>query len=395
MRKQFLILSVVFWSLAATATNYYVKATGGNDSSSGEKWSEAFASIEKALLTAGSSDVIYVAAGVYTGNYEMKEGVTVLGGYPADASDGTTDANRVYPGKAAVAQQTILRPITGRALTQAAVFTESTLWEGFVIEGTAIVIGSGGGAYLWENGILRNSIIQSCEATNYGGGIYAGKGSRIEGCLVTNNTAADGAGVYTSGGVVLNCTIIDNIATGVQKQLSSATAPAIGNFYYNDRTWSVTLDNSKSLIGVICYLSPFGDRGGLIMYNQGSTGTYDDSMNWASGMEISDFKDWRLPTITEWLWIQNGDPNWLANGNDYEPYYINLVNLALGAAGLTAITKTYDYWSKSEYRVESGGVETYTSAWVHNMYQYPQARNYKTALKTANKYRALVHPFYY
>ena len=56
-------------ALCATATDYYVNATTGNDDLNehdGQSWEAAFATIDCAVTNATASDVIHVAAGTYT-----------------------------------------------------------------------------------------------------------------------------------------------------------------------------------------------------------------------------------------------------------------------------------------------------------------------------------------
>ena len=56
---------IAFWmimSASAFAVRYYVKTTG-NDSNSGDSWTSAFKTIEKATQTAQKGDVVWVAEG--------------------------------------------------------------------------------------------------------------------------------------------------------------------------------------------------------------------------------------------------------------------------------------------------------------------------------------------
>lgn len=66
--------------------------------------------------------------------------------------------------------------------------------------------------------------------------------------------------------------------------LSSVTAPALGDLYYSDGTWSSTLDGSKTPVGVIVYLDKNGDayhftEMGLVMClkNAGGYSLADDN----------------------------------------------------------------------------------------------------------------------
>src|SRR5690606_33385184 len=91
---------------AETVEMIYVKAVGGSDDNDGQSWDTAFATLQKALDAAEPGDdvrvEIWLAAGTYyptkdaAGNdtggssatFRMKNGVTIYGGFPADADDG-------------------------------------------------------------------------------------------------------------------------------------------------------------------------------------------------------------------------------------------------------------------------------------------------------------------
>lgn len=67
---------------------------------------------------------------------------------------------------------------------------------------------------IWQYNLIRGVRYynyNSTPETGKGGGVYALEGSRIEGCLVTENQASGGSGIYARGAVViLNSTVINN-----------------------------------------------------------------------------------------------------------------------------------------------------------------------------------------
>ena len=120
---------------------------------------------------------VKVQAGTFTGNFTMKEGVNVSGGWEdfnASAPIGETilDANH-----------------SGRPLTQNGDFTTETTWSNFTLT-NGNVDGDGGGAYLRTKGALMNCKVQHNTATNAGGVCLHGKG-KLANCLVVNNTATN------------------------------------------------------------------------------------------------------------------------------------------------------------------------------------------------------------
>jgi len=234
MKKTLLLIaSGVLLSLSAVFAqgNYYVKSDGNGDGSS---WENASNDLQQVIDNAAPGSTVRVAAGEYFGAFTMKDDVTVLGGYPADATtDATTDADRCMPGSRE--NLTSLRPLVGvhdRVLKQPEAFVNPTLWEGFVIEAGNSESGNGGGVLLLKNGVLRNCIVAGNESNSNGGGIYAGTGSRVEGCLVTGNiSSVNGAGIYADGGTVVNCTVVDN--TGSMSLVVTNSATVINTVLYN------------------------------------------------------------------------------------------------------------------------------------------------------------------
>ena len=68
---------------------------------------------------------------------------------------------------------------------------------------------AGGGAFLSENGILKNCIVKNNQSASKGGGVYAGKGSSLIDCIVEGNNAPDENEVYYEGGLNKIVTVYD------------------------------------------------------------------------------------------------------------------------------------------------------------------------------------------
>lgn len=228
----------------------YVRQGANGD---GGTWSSALGSIQAALSKAGESNSsvkqIWVAAGTYNERLTMIEGVDVLGGFaatgnPINELDGT---NRDISNSKDGFMTIIDGQNGGRVLNQSSNFNTSTTWEGFVIqngytEGNNTGI-NGAGAYIRENGKLKNCKIQNNKiedtardsyfdwgskpgAENRGGaGVYV-DGGTVESCIIQSNTLSKkdhtiieayeytcGAGVYLNGGTLINTLVIKNYAT--------------------------------------------------------------------------------------------------------------------------------------------------------------------------------------
>ncbi|MCC8071741.1 MAG: DUF1565 domain-containing protein [Bacteroidales bacterium] len=297
--------------LPAYGAVYYVRmpANGGSDSNNGNSWDTPFATITKALSTATAGKEVWVAAGTYTENITMKDGVNVLGGFIATGHPGNNigdpkkDTNG-DPVKDINVERNISHKydaytttIDGggkrnanytyvyRGLTQSKDFTYETVYEGLKITNGYIQMTTssadatklGAGVYILKNAVLKNCMITK---NNYvytststgntaggfgGGGIYMGTGSKVMNCIISYNKAQAtqefknecgtawmaGGGVYMGGGTLVNCLIYKNeIETNVNKlsQLGAAGYIAGESSFYNC-TVAYNFGNNKSTLG--------------------------------------------------------------------------------------------------------------------------------------------------
>lgn len=215
-----LLLGLLCW------TNVY--ATALTHSYDGSKTAtENGTALQAAIDGASSGDELKVQSGTYIGNFTMKEGVNVSGGW-----NSTFDAQTDYA--------TILDANeSGRVVNQEAAFSTLTIWSNLTIQ-NGNVTGNGGGAWLCVNGQLKHCTITNNTSTGYGGGVgndatgsvliedciissntgVAGGGVRMKGemrnsKIYSNNSTAAGGGVVMLGGAAMyNCIIRNNTVTG-------------------------------------------------------------------------------------------------------------------------------------------------------------------------------------
>lgn len=114
--------------------------------------------LQAAIDAAEAGTTVYVQAGTYYGNFTMKEGVNVSGGWNEDFTVQTDYASILD------AQE------NGRVLEQPANFTTLTVWSNFTI----------------QNGKLTAAI--NTPASNLGSGVALGKKGQVKHCLIQNNT---------------------------------------------------------------------------------------------------------------------------------------------------------------------------------------------------------------
>jgi len=174
-------------------SSLYVSLHGGHTSPY-TNWSTAATNIQAAVDMADAGSLILVSNGTH--NLDTAVDVSkdvVLRGFDGAAStriDGGNKTRCLYVNHAN------------------AVIEELTLTNGWATHGGGVYIASAGGT-------VRDSRITGCTAGNYGGGAFLNGSGTIEDCTIHANTAVtnDGGGVYLSqGGEVRRCVISSNEA---------------------------------------------------------------------------------------------------------------------------------------------------------------------------------------
>ena len=198
MKKLYFLALSIFASASLMATQVQVKASDD---------------LQAVVDAANSGDTVLVQAGTYEGNFTMKDGVYVSGGWNEDFTAQTEHAS-ILDAKA-----------NGRVLNQSANFETLTIWDNFTIQNgklTEVLSDKlGAGVALLKNGRVINCLVQNNTFTYdpatqcAGGGIaqnYNGDTCAIN-CIVRNNKATHGGGIRTAG-VAINCLVENNEATG-------------------------------------------------------------------------------------------------------------------------------------------------------------------------------------
>ena len=214
MRRTLLTTLLLLFSITSTfATRYYV-TMGGSDSNSGtSSWSNAFASVTKAVSVAVEGDEIWVANGTYNGAYVIEtKNIKLYGGF--NGNEGSIDARNFSSG-----YNTIL-DATG--YNTSVIFlrdrSNATVIDGFTITG-GNKSGDGGGILNYDSSpIITNVTISGNTASIDGGGIYNDSSSpTITNAIISGNTAGEyGGGIlnYDSSPTITNVTISGNTAGG-------------------------------------------------------------------------------------------------------------------------------------------------------------------------------------
>lgn len=224
-----LILCVLLSStFSLSAKTIYVDgfANGGDGSS----WDKAFTTITAALDAATSGDEIWVASDTYMGQYIMKSGVNVYGGF--DTSETSRDQRDF------VKNRTILKNTNALVLKNQSGLTEDASFDGFDIRDVRntgeTTTANGGAGYLSAKMNLRNCrILNNISVKGTGGGISMDAGATIENCIFAGNSSQSTGGAINmnKGGVVKNCIFINNFTRGNSGGGIAASTSADGLVY--------------------------------------------------------------------------------------------------------------------------------------------------------------------
>lgn len=266
MRYSYLYFILIGLSLLAEAApvKRYVKpiATGTKN---GFSWANAGNNLQQTINASATGDTIWVAAGTYTGGFNLKQGVQLYGGF---AGNETSLSERKFPGTGE--NLTVLDGAdVQRVLTQDSDFLSSTVVDGFVIQhGSSI---AGAGAYLRSNSILRRCIVRN----NIAGEIRVGDYMPAQGGVVFRMDKTTGLG-YIIAGENHGQTYQSSKGT-VKVQMSLDSALLDMNGLSNTKA----LTNSRSAKAVTEYIaSAPGDV----------------------------YTDWYIPSAGEWSLLVSGGP---------------------------------------------------------------------------------------
>ena len=208
----------------------YVTEQGSGDGS-GSSWDNATASLHYALILAHTADAdIWVAEGVYYGDtsatnaFTMIDSVNVYGGFAGNEPESYDLALRDFNAHPSILDGQNMR----RVLYQPANFFTETEWNGFIVR-NGNATDNGGGAWLRDNAVVRNSKFTHNNATNNGGGVYTeGYNSAVllEKCEFTHNHSRNGGGMNITKATISNCLVANNTADlsggGIYSSSSSA-----------------------------------------------------------------------------------------------------------------------------------------------------------------------------
>jgi len=193
-------------------------------------WVDAATNIQSALDIGVAGTTVWVSNGTYylTSQLSLSNGIHVCGVSAPEAVvlDGqhTTRCVRISHPDAQLSYLTIQHGLKTNGAGAGVLLLEGGTLDHCVLQQNETrEDGEGGAAYMYYGGLLDHCVIRDNLADGPGGGVAIMYGGEQSGCirnsLITDNETATGnggyggGGVYTrSGGILQNCTVVDNIS---------------------------------------------------------------------------------------------------------------------------------------------------------------------------------------
>lgn len=192
--RHYLFAALSLCCVASYAGQRYYASPESHGDGSGRSWENASSRLYDLIEIAEPGDTILVANGRYYGGFNVRSGVTVLGGF--------TEGNESLDNRTSPAEDSDEGSILDgnhrfRVLTQTAAATAPAKFDGFVIEnGTA---SSGAGALISAGCTLEHCVVRNCSSGLHGAGEYI---ERVNGVAISSDKATHTVSViakkYTS-----------------------------------------------------------------------------------------------------------------------------------------------------------------------------------------------------
>lgn len=221
-------------------TIWYVDASAPANGN-GSSWATAYRELQSALAVAQSGHEVRVATGTYypdyntstklhTGNrasnFNLKSGVTVLGGFPIGGADPSLRNPAVYStilsgdlshNDALVIDPVLMPTDPSRAensyqIVFVDIISVAATLDGFTISGAQAGTNAFGGMFINSQlATISNCTIVHNTSDNFAGGIYAQGSATISHCTISGNYGKTAGGLF-GGGSITDCSLINNVA---------------------------------------------------------------------------------------------------------------------------------------------------------------------------------------
>ncbi|WP_338790139.1 BspA family leucine-rich repeat surface protein [Bernardetia sp. MNP-M8] len=275
-------------SPTSVPNDFFVKTTGGDDTNGGTSFTDAFATLEKALSIANFGDKIYVAKGIYNPTrqvdvnmvagadihkvtFQIPDGVEVYGGFAGNEIEIT---QTVLDARNFITNTTILSGDLSRNDAVTGTFpnlvyenytdnayhivytknvSSATKVDGFTVKGGNGISGTGwyndgSGLGNSSNPTLKNIIFSQNNSIAVGGAMYnhgyQGVSSpHLTNCFFFQNKSSVGGAMHNNGSFIGSVSIPTLTNCSFSQNYASHSGSAIYNDGYSDGTSGVNLTN--------------------------------------------------------------------------------------------------------------------------------------------------------
>lgn len=270
--------------------------------------------------------------------------------------------------------------------------------------GTDLVISGNTYKILFTDYVLTatadDGMMSGIELTFTGTGIQNNKKSIPTGIPLKRNNWVRAAGNLITPAYDPNIAMtVDMTTDWVEHNAPDIPDAFVGDYYYDDETYSTTLDNTKTCIGIVYEVNADGKSGKIVGLTQndpqkshkwstenvetGATNTTDGRANMATIAALiansNGSKSWDTYPAFKWVAVQNGkeeggwdatNDKWYLPAKDelsalytaYNTYGKDNFNTKLTAANGTALSNVYYYWSSTEYSSTNGWYMSFSSS---------------------------------
>ncbi len=307
-------------------------ATGAHDGSS---WANAFTDLQTALVAASSGATIYVAQGVYkpttgadrTATFQLKSGVTLLGGYPTGGIGsrdpkinvttlsgdllGNDNSNIAYD--EATRSENACHVVTGSGTNSTAKLDGFTISGGNANDYYALGNSGSFGAGMYTNAgspTVQNVTFINNSAMNYGAGMYNTNGSSVSiiDVTFTRNRADSGGGMYNSASsptvrnAIFNNNAIPNQGAGMYN--AAGSSPILTNVTFSGNSggyggaiFNNGLSSNPTLMNVT-FSGNSADFGAAIYNFNNSAPVLTNCILWGDSPDEINYSDTNAAVVT-------------------------------------------------------------------------------------------------
>jgi len=293
--------SLAAFNLTVQPSIFHYVSLQGNHTYPYTSWTTAATNIQAAINAADTGDRVLVTNGVYTAGgavapntYDLFNRVALTNALTVQSVEGP-EVTMIVGSPDPFTGGLGTNAVRCAYLTDGAELIGFTLSNGYTRASSSSSVGSGGGAFLDQGGVLSDCIVRANNSYGGGGGIYLRQGGSLQGSIIqSNQSEASGGGIYCYyGGTVDRSLVSENIAND--------DAGGIRCFFGGTINNSLIIENSANDDGggvqcfsggtinnsTIAFNTSDSSGGGLYAYNGGEI--HNTIIYYNSGLNYSNY----------------------------------------------------------------------------------------------------------